>query len=74
MANVRSFEPADLDAAKRHTDASASIGTIVVDGEKFIQINTYGSTDRSIPGKLSQSIRLSKSAFDEIVSLGKSFF
>ena len=74
MANVRSFEPADLDLARPHSDTDARIGTIIVNGEKFIQIDTFGSKDRAIPGKISQSIRLSKSAFDELTALGKSFF
>ena len=74
MANVRSFETKDLDSARRHTDVEATISCIEVDGEKFIQIDTYGSSDRQIPGKISQSLRLSKSAFDEIVSLGNQFF
>jgi hypothetical protein len=74
MATVRTFDVKHLDLSRRHTDVDATIGLIEVDGEKFVQIDTYGSKDRAIPGKLSQSLRLSKSAFDELVALGKSFF
>ena len=42
--------------------------------EKFVQIDTYGSSERAIPGKVSQSLRLSKSAFDELSKLAASHF
>jgi hypothetical protein len=74
MAVVRDFEPKPLDLARRQSEVEATIGLIEVDGEKFIQIDTYGSRDRVIPGKISQSLRLSKSAFEQLVDLGEKFF
>ncbi|MCY1127544.1 hypothetical protein OU426_11815 [Frigidibacter sp. RF13] len=32
------------------------------DGKKILQLNTYGSTGREIPGKLSQTLQLDESA------------
>jgi hypothetical protein len=35
-------------------------------GETYIQINTFGSDDRAIKGKVSQSIQLSQDVIKEI--------
>jgi predicted transcriptional regulator len=32
------------------------------DGQRYLQLDTYGSTDRQIPDKVSQSIQLDKSS------------
>ena len=31
-----------------------------IDGQKYFQIDTYGKSDREIPGKISQTIQLDK--------------
>ena len=41
------------------------------DGEKFLQINTMGSADREIPGKVSQTLRLSKEAVEQLAELAR---
>lgn len=38
-------------------------------GEKFLQIDTYGSDDRQIPGKVSQSIQFSPEAIKQLKDL-----
>ena len=67
MANVREFTIKELDRVGSHSDVEATISLIECDGEKFLQIDTYGSKDRQVPGKISQSLRLSQAAFDELV-------
>jgi hypothetical protein len=74
MAVVRRFEPKELERSSRHSHVEATISTVEAEGEKFIQIDTYGSSDRAMPGKVSQSLRLSKSAFDELVKVGSKHF
>ena len=71
MANVRHVEIKDIEQNRKHSDVTASAGLIEIDGERFIQIDTYGSAEREFPGKLSQSIRLSKSAFDQLCKLAE---
>ena len=35
-------------------------------GNKYLQIDTYGSEERAIPGKVSQSIQLSPKAIEQL--------
>ncbi|RIV88932.1 methionyl-tRNA formyltransferase [Aurantiacibacter zhengii] len=75
MAVVREFERKDLDRNSKHSEVDATISLVEDEtGEKFIQIDTYGSKTRAIPGKVSQSLRLSKSAYDQLVSEGGKHF
>ena len=74
MAIVRNFQIADAVSGRAHSEANANIRLVDVGGEKFIQIDTYGSSDRQEIGKLSQSVRLSKNAFDQLVQLGNDHF
>jgi len=74
MAVIRSFELKELRSSTIHSEAEATISMIDTTDEKFIQIDTYGSKERAIPGKTSQSLRLSKAAFDELVKHGLKHF
>lgn len=38
-------------------------------GAKFVQIDTYGKSDREIPGKISQSIQLDSESAKFLVEL-----
>lgn len=49
--------------------------SVFYDGrEKYLQIDTYGKSDREIPGKISQSIQIDKETARYLVSLLKSEF
>ncbi|WP_298199129.1 hypothetical protein [Novosphingobium sp.] len=74
MAIVRSFETKELDRQSKHSEVEATISLLDVDGEKFVQIDTYGSKDRAMPGKVSQSLRLSKSAFEQLMQIAEDHF
>lgn len=74
MAVVRDFTVRELDRESPHSEVEATVALVEVAGEKFIQIDTYGSKSRAIPGKVSQSLRLSKSAFDDLVKLASTHF
>ncbi len=43
-----------------HARVQTTYSTFEVNGEKYLQIDTYGKSDREIPGKISQSIQLEK--------------
>ena len=45
-----------------------------IDGRRLIQLNTYGSDQRDIPGKLSQTLQFDEQSARELwATLGKSF-
>lgn len=37
-----------------------------LNGDKYLQIDTYGSSDRKIPGKVSQSLQFSPKAIADL--------
>lgn len=69
MAVLRSLNKKELDRQTARTEVEPTISTAEVDGEKYVQIDTYGSKNRAMPNKVSQSLRLSKAAFDELVKI-----
>lgn len=71
MAIIRKFEHLELKANARHTETVGGYSIQGQDGEKFIQINTVGSADREIPGKVSQTLRLTKEAIEQLSELAK---
>ncbi|MFM9828128.1 MAG: hypothetical protein ACKVOB_05190 [Sphingomonas sp.] len=71
MAIVRKFHELDLKANVRHTETLGGFSVQGQDGEKFIQINTIGSEDRVIPGKVSQTLRLSKEAVEQLAEYAR---
>jgi len=73
MAIIRKFEQLDLQANARHTDTRGGYSVQGQDGEKFIQINTVGSENRLIPGKVSQTLRLSKEAIEQLAELARKY-
>lgn len=71
MAIIRKFDELDLKANARHTETKGGFSIQGQDGEMFIQINTVGSDDRAIPGKVSQTLRLSKEAVEQLAELAR---
>ena len=74
MATVRKLTETSLTNARPHGEVAAQVKLVEVQGERFVQIDTFGSRDRQELGKQSQSIRLSKAAFDQLVQLGNKHF
>ena len=75
MALITHFEPLDGERYSIHrTQVKCKYKVIELDGKKVVQLNTYGSKDREIPDKLSQTIQLSeKSALELLTILQKAF-
>ena len=74
MAIVRNFDRKELGRSSRHSEVEATISTVDDGGEKFVQIDTYGSSTRAMPGKVSQSLRISRSAFEQLIKVGSEHF
>ena len=67
MAIVRHIEEQPLQIEAGHSETQCTY-SIVKDkeGTKYLQIDTYGSSERKIKGKKSQSIRFSPEALAEL--------
>ena len=61
MAYVTSVEPDNHEVRSLHpTQVVCKVIVAECDGTHLVQLNTYGSNDRQVPGKLSQTLQ-----FDE---------
>jgi hypothetical protein len=74
MATVRHFDLGELGTVRPHEEVPATVRLIECNGEKLIQIDTYGRADRENPNKLSQTLRLDEAAFRKLVELGNKHF
>ncbi len=74
MATVRKLEQRDLERFARHTEVDGSYSIIELDGEKFLQIDTYGSKQRQDKGKTSQSLRFSQETIEQLLKIIKTNF
>jgi hypothetical protein len=74
MATVRKLTIKEPDRISRQSDTQATIALIEFGGEKYIQLDSVGSEGRQLIGKRSQSMRLSKTAFDQLVDFGRKHF
>ncbi len=75
MAVISSFELDDREFKGLHpTEVAAKYLIAERDGKKVLQINTYGSSDRQIPGKLSQTIQVDQKAAEQLFEILKREF
>ncbi|MBQ0983682.1 hypothetical protein KBZ10_03915 [Streptomyces sp. F63] len=74
MALINEFESRPSDAQSVHGPVSCGYRVFTIEGQRILQLDTYGSPERKIQGKTSQSIQLdAKSAQDLINILKESF-
>jgi hypothetical protein len=75
MAIVRNLEHHNLDSETRHTEVECTYSiTSDEQGQRFLQIDTYGSKSRKILGKKSQTIRFAPEAIEQLKTiLGEHF-
>jgi hypothetical protein len=69
MALIVSFTEKKPERESKHTEAEATWYVGGAGITKFLQIDTYGSSDRMIAGKVSQSIRLDARAAAKLRAL-----
>ena len=74
MAVIRKLEIGDSVNVKPQGEVLARARLVESGGEKYVQIDTFGSPNRQEVGKQSQTIRLSKDAFEQLVKLGAGYF
>ena len=70
MAIVRRLTQLALEKDTPHSEADCTYSIIHDEaGRKYLQVDTYGSKARQIPGKKSQSIRFAPEAIEQLRSL-----
>lgn len=74
MATIKRFRLLDQGRERPTTLEDAAIVLLDLEGEKFIQLNGYGSEVRDNPGKRSQNMRLTKEAFEQLTAIGNEHF
>ncbi len=61
MALVKKFDHFGAGERGRvHGVVACTYATFDVDGNRYLQLDTYGSSERAIPGKVSQSIQVDR--------------
>lgn len=74
MALIRKFANKSMDRNSIHKEIEASYTVFENDGRVFVQIDSYGTDDRQIPGKKSQTIQLDKTGAENLYKILKSAF
>jgi hypothetical protein len=69
MALISAFEPSSPDTQRLHGPVTCGYRTFTVDGRRVLQLDTYGSAQRQIPGKISQSIQLDAGSARELLGI-----
>lgn len=75
MAFVNKLEADERDLKGLHP--TQVVGKYLIaehDGKKLLQLNTYGSAEREIPGKLSQTVQFGEVAAKQLLAVLKKEF
>lgn len=73
MALIKKLDKIDLEKNSTHQPVSCTFSIVEEDGQKLLQIDTYGSAQRKIKNKKSQSIRFSPEALNQLKDILKGF-
>jgi hypothetical protein len=69
MALIKEFQSVSSDAQKLHGPVTCGYRTFTVNGRRVLQLDTYGSPDRKILDKISQSIQLDGDSARELLKI-----
>ncbi len=62
MALIARFEQRPLNPQRVHGDVLCGYNAAQIGQRRILQLETYGSPDRKVPGKISQSIQLDETS------------
>lgn len=74
MALIEGFDPSANDAQRVHGPVRCGYRAFTVDGKTVVQLDTYGSDERAIPGKISQSLQLDVDGARELIGILREAF
>ena len=70
MALIKSFKQIPAFSGRLHrTEVDCGYAVFDHNGHAYLQLDTYGSNDRQIPGKVSQTLQLDAKAARALVTL-----
>ena len=70
MALVKQIVRGDLKTRAKHSEVECTYAIVTEDsGERILQLDTYGSNVRRIPGKKSQSLRFGKQGLERLKAI-----
>lgn len=70
MTRIRKFVKGSGTGVREHpTEVDCGFSIISIGGKRYLQLNTYGSAHRKIPGKMSQTLQLDARAARQLRSL-----
>ncbi len=74
MALITSFSPLQKDRNTVHGPVDCSYTIFETSGGSYLQLDTYGSSERQFPGKTSQSIQLNEESAREFIGVIRKAF
>ena len=74
MAIVRKLEHQNLEVESRHSETECTYTIVKAADGTYLQVDTYGSRQRRIPGKKSQSIRFAPEAVEQLKAILAKYF
>jgi hypothetical protein len=69
MAIVTRFYPVTKERVGRAKTTECGFSSVGIDGTQYLLIESYGASDRAIPGKVSQSLHLDRERAVELKRL-----
>lgn len=74
MALIESFVELEAGTNKKHQTVTCGHRIFELDGERYLQLDTYGTSERQHQGKVSQSVQFDSTAARELLRLLKTAF
>lgn len=74
MALIKKISEKRMEQNSTHKEIEATYTSFERDGRKFLQLDSYGRSDRQIPGKKSQSFQFDETGAERLYSILKKEF
>jgi hypothetical protein len=75
LINLKKIKRIEKERNSIHKEVESSYSSFTnSSGEKYLQLDTYGSSDREFQGKISQSVQVDKKTAQELIKVLKREF
>lgn len=74
MALIKRLKERHMERNRVHNDVEATFTIFRDENDVYLQIDTYGSSQRAIPGKVSQSIQFNRQSLQQLREIIESQF